>query len=360
MIPGRSVPGRRLQDVLGIAERFCADGTDAGIALYAEQRGEVILEAAVGRTDAGEDLTTGTKFLYLSASKPLTAVAVALLVERGLLAWSDPLARHIPELAEGPKALMTVEHLLTHRAGIPDFFGKAMDETDWHDWDTGVKATIDLPLEYAPGTRTVYHGLSFGLLGELVPRLDGRSFRDFFAVEIAEPFGMESFSWGLPADDSDPWTGIGLPGQEHAEDARRFQTPELNAAVLPAGNGWGTARDLGRFYAALAGGGGGVLSPATVERMIRPNPILNLDAVQHAHGYGFELGSASGSADTSPLGDLAGPRVFGHPGMRSTVGWADADRGLAVAILRNGALPPAEGQRRLAMLSDGFHRAAAG
>lgn len=345
---------KHLEQVLRSAGRFCADGTDAGIALYAEHRGEVLLDIAVGHTDEGDELTTATKFLYLSASKPLTAVAVALLVERGLLAWSDPLARHIPELAEGAKALTTVEHLLTHRAGIPDFFGKAMDQTDWHDWDQGIKATIDLPLEYVPGTRTMYHGLSFGLLGELVPRLDGRSFRDFFAEEVAQPLGMDSFTWGLPADGA-PWTGTGLPGQEQTEAARGFQTPELNAAVLPAGNGWGTARDLGRFYAALVAGGGGLLSPATVERMIRPNAALSGDAAPVTPGYGFELGG--GVAGASSLGDLAGPRVFGHPGMRSTVGWGDAERGLAVAILCNGAPGTAEGQRRLALLSDAFHRA---
>src|SRR5579884_1091709 len=100
---------------------------------------------------------------------------------------------------------MTVDHLLTHRAGIPDFFCSGVTPEDWCDWDRAVRLTAALPLEYPPGTQTAYHALSFGLLGELVHRVDGRPFAQFFAEEVAGPLALDTVSWGLQ-DRSVPYT----------------------------------------------------------------------------------------------------------------------------------------------------------
>lgn len=71
-------------------------------------------------------------------------------------------------------------------------------------------------------------------------------------------------------------------------------------------------------------------------------------------GYGLAVGDVEGA--TSVFGELAGPRTFGHPGMRSTVGWCDPDSGTVCAILCNGSPSLPEGQRRLSILSDAVHR----
>lgn len=349
---------RRLDELVVLAQRFVDHGSDRGISLFVARHGKVVLTRAVGTTTAGEPLTTDTRFLYLSASKAVTAAAVALLADRGLLSLSDPLALHMEELRDGPKAQITVEQLLSHRAGFPDFFTNGVSFEDWCDWDRAIRLTLALPLEYAPGERIAYHPLSFGLLGELVSRVDGRPFERFVADEIAEPLGMDGFSWGRP-DDGRPWTGTGIEGQEQHVNAQRLQTPAANAAVIPAGNAWGTARDLGRFYLAMAASLAGrrteptLLSRATVDHITRRrfDPEVTTGP---GRGLGFDVGTPA--VGTSVVGELAGPRTFGHPGMRSTVGWCDPDTDLVVVILCNGTPEQPEGQRRLSLLSDAVHR----
>jgi CubicO group peptidase (beta-lactamase class C family) len=71
------------------------------------------------------------------------------------------------------------------------------------------------------------------------------------------------------------------------------------------------------------------------------------------HGLGWEVGRRPRSV----FGELSGPRVFGHPGGRSTVGWCDPDSGVACAILCNGTPAFDDAERRLCMLSDAVIRA---
>ena len=321
------------------ARRFTEQGPDAGITIAVASAGAVVFEESFGATTAGAPLTPAHRFLWLSASKPITAVAVGVLVDRGALGFQDPVARHVPEFAGEGRDRITLEHLLSHRAGIADFLGERLPAEVWHDWDTAVRACCALPLEHAPGAEHRYHPLSYGLLGEVVQRADGRPFARFVAEEIAAPLGMDTLTWGLP-DPALPHTGIGLPGQAGTDNARRFQTPQMNAAVVPAGNAWGVPGDLLRFYTGL----GRILSSRTLAQMT-------------SRAYGFEVGAASGLP--SVFGTRASPRTYGHPGMRSVVGWCDPDAGVAAAICCNGAPDLAVGQRRLCELSDAVRRMAA-
>ncbi|HZS13352.1 MAG TPA: serine hydrolase domain-containing protein [Candidatus Dormibacteraeota bacterium] len=329
--------------VLDVAREFVERGWDRGIAVAVLRDGACVVDAVTGTDLDGCPLDTGTRFLWFSASKPLTAFCVVMLADRGLLGYDDPLVRWIPEIGGGERARITVDHLLTHRAGIPDFFCTGVTVEDWYDWDRAVRLTAALPLEYAPGSQTAYHALSFGLLGELVRRVDGRPFARFFAEEVARPLGLDTVTWGLP-DRSVPYTRTGVEGQAEAANVHRFQTGAALDAVVPAGNAWGTARDLARFHQMLGDGGEGLVSPHSAAEMVR----ARVDGHQGMLGRGVEVGRRPGGC----TGDLAGPRVFGHPGIRSTVGWHDPDTGVSCAILCNGTPGPEEGERRLSAISD--------
>ena len=329
--------------ILDAAREFVDAGWDRGIAVAVLRDGECVLDAVTGTDLDGTPLSTDTRFLWFSASKPLTAFCAVMLADRGLLDYDDPLARHIPEIGGGERDRITVDHLLTHRAGIADFLCTGVTPEDWCDWERAVRLTCALPLEYPPGTRTAYHPLSFGLLGELVRRVDGRPFARFFAEEVAAPLGLDTVTWGLP-DSSVPNTMTGIDCQAEAANVRRFQSDAARRAVIPAGNAWGTALDLARFHHLLGTGGGGLVSPRSAAEMVR----ARVDGDGGALGRGVEVGRRAGGC----TGDLAGSRVFGHPGVRSTVGWHDPDTGVSCAILCNGAPGPEEGQRRLCAISD--------
>src|SRR5205823_2187918 len=113
----------------------------------------------------------------------------------------------------------------------------------------------------------------------------------------------------------------------------------------PGGNGYGPMRELGRYYEMLlargTGNGKRILSPQTVEAMTARHRTGMMDATfKHVldWGLGFIVNSASDStghrAETVPYGygHHASPRTFGHSGYRSSVGFADPERGLAVAL----------------------------
>src|SRR5690348_9277331 len=95
-----------------------AAGLHIGAQVYVSIRGRTVADFAVGQSRPGVAMTPDTVMLWLSASKPFAAVAIAQLWERNLLTLDDPVAQHIPEFAQNGKDKITIRHVLTHTAGI--------------------------------------------------------------------------------------------------------------------------------------------------------------------------------------------------------------------------------------------------
>src|SRR5215207_5669824 len=105
-------------------------GLHLGAQLYASLNGKVLADGALGEDRPGVPLTPDHLMLWLSSTKPVTAVAIAQIWELGRLELDDPVARHIPEFAANGKERITLRHLLTHTAGI------RMLDTGWHEpWE---------------------------------------------------------------------------------------------------------------------------------------------------------------------------------------------------------------------------------
>ena len=95
-----------------------AAGLELGGQLFLSLRDEVVADAGFGEARPGEPMRREHLMLWMSSSKPVAAVAICQLWERSLLELDDPVARHIPEFAQGGKERVTVRHLLTHTGGI--------------------------------------------------------------------------------------------------------------------------------------------------------------------------------------------------------------------------------------------------
>ncbi len=118
-------------------ERLYHSGFYPAIALCVRRHGQVVLDRAIGhargngpsdREDATRTpATPRTPFVIFSASKAMTAVVAHLLDERGLLHIDDRVCEHIPEYAAHGKEAITIEHLLSHRAGVPNLPADAFD-----------------------------------------------------------------------------------------------------------------------------------------------------------------------------------------------------------------------------------------
>ncbi len=302
----------------------------------------------------GDAVSDGTRLEWFSATKPVTAVAVHMLVERGVLDLDRRIAELWPEFGAGGKEACTVRHVLTHQGGFPvfpaDFFPERVG-----DWAAVTAATAALPAVWEPGTAVGYHPLTYGYaLGEVIRRVDGRMPRDFLAQEIFGPLGMEA-SLGL--DDSQALDLVAVPramsevtfedpeGSEHRTSriADLFASPQVLRAQVPAANGIGTAEALARFYAMLQQGGAlkvdgrevRILRTDTVTDMTRVHAAADLDrsrGLPSSYGLGVVVGGVFAPYDQ--------PGVFGHGGQQSTISYADPARGLGVAYVTNGLHDP--------------------
>jgi CubicO group peptidase (beta-lactamase class C family) len=311
--------------------------------------GSAIADAAFGDVEAGSPMRRDHRMLWLSASKPVTALAMAQLWERGALGLDDEVARHLPEFGSGGKERITIRHLLTHTSGI------RMLDTGWPEapWDEVIARICARPVEprWVPGRKAGYHlASSWFVLGELLRRLDGRPVERYLAEEFFAPLGMAASSLGVPRErwrEVEPEVapmyvrvGEALGRSDLAGEAKLV-------APSPGGNGIGPLRELARLYEALRRGGDldgrRILSPQTVEAVVARHRVGMFDQTFKTKldwGLGVIVNSAHYGDPDAPYGygPHAGPRTYGHSGARSSVAFCDPDARLVVALAVNGLI----------------------
>ncbi len=304
-------------------------------------------ELMVGEHTSGQAMTPETLMLWLSSTKPVAAVAIAQLWERGQLELDDPIARHLPEFAARGKERITLRHVLTHTGGI------RMLSVGWPDasWDEILDNICQARPEprWEPGEKAGYHlSSSWFLLGEVVRRVDGRHFRHYVRQEIFEPLGMMDSWIGMPRDRFLAYDGrLGtMYGTESSTPRKRRWNHEPHVVgCSPGGNGYGPIRELGRFYEMLLARGrwrdARILSPQSVEALTTPHRVGMFDQTfKHKldWGLGFIVNSEHYGAELPPYGygRHASRRTFGHSGFQSSTGFADPEHDLVVALVTNG------------------------
>jgi CubicO group peptidase (beta-lactamase class C family) len=345
----------RFPRTLDELERGIAARLHLGGQLYVSRSGESLADAGFGEARPGAGMTRRHRMLWLSATKPVAAVAIAMLWERDVLGLDDPVARHLPEFGAGGKQDITIRHLLTHTAGI------RMLDTGWPErsWDEIVARICARPIEpgWVPGRRAGYHlASSWFVLGELVRRLDGRPFERFVREEIFAPLGLTECSIGVPAEELAGLRDLIAPmyASREGELAPAGLTADLQlTAPSPGANGCGPLAELGALYETLLGGGSRrgarILRPQTVEAMVARHRVGLVDQTFKTRldwGLGVIVNSAHYGEAKVPYGygPHAGPRAYGHSGARSSAAFADPDAALVVALAVNG-LPEDETHR---------------
>ncbi len=337
------------------------DGLHIGAQLYVSLRGEVIADVAVGEARAGVPMRPDTVMRWLSAGKPVAAVAIAQLVERGLVAYDRPVADYVPEFAQNGKDAVTVRNVLTHTGG----FRGAEPATLLPTWQQRVDGVCAAEQEagWVPGQKAGYHPNSgWVVLGEVVRRRTGAPYEDYVRAEIFLPLDMAD-SWavgtpGLAARYGDRWAELHLTegGQRAVHPA--YSDPTTGPVCRPGSTLRGPAHDLGRIYEMLlAGGQTGtlrLLSGGSVADITRPQRVGIYDETfKHVMDWG--LGVILDSKKYGPgvpygYGADASERTFGHGGAQSSVGFADPEHGLVVAVIFNGLPGEARHDRRVKRL----------
>jgi CubicO group peptidase (beta-lactamase class C family) len=345
-------PGKNLTRTAEAVERGRAAGLHVGAQVYASVSGEVVADAAFGLARSAPDvpMRSDTLMLWMSATKPVAAVAVAQLWERGLLDLDDPVAKHLPPFGAGGKESVTIRHLLTHTGGFRALLGRWEDQP----WDQIIAAVCDMRLEadWVPGKKAGYHlATSWYVLGELVRRLDPqhRPFEHYVREMIFGPLGMKDSWVGVPPEQYRSYgERIGWmhdTTQPTPRSPHPFDTEAGAAACRPSSNGRGPVHELGFFYEMLLGrgqrDGRRILSPQTVEAITSPHRVGMYDnTFRHVidWGLGFLMNSSRYGPGPAPYGygPHASPRTFGHGGSQCATAFADPEHDLAVAIVWNG------------------------
>jgi CubicO group peptidase (beta-lactamase class C family) len=283
--------------------------------------------------------TDATLWLLFSQTKPVVGAAIWQLVDQGALSFADKIADHLPAFARHGKGLVTVQQVITHQGGFPD---AAVSPAAWADHARLRDEVCDFALQWEPGTRMRYHGLSaHWVLAALIEAITGRDYRDVIRRDLLDPLGLDDLRVGVPPELQGGCADMHAPGDGPASPgAESINAPAWRAAGVPGAGGYATAAAMAAFYQLLLGEGAlngtRVLSPRVVQLATRNHTGERLDELQGVamhRGLGVYVRGTEGGARA--LGTLAPPRTFGHGGAGSSQSWGDPDSGLSFTYLSN-------------------------
>jgi CubicO group peptidase (beta-lactamase class C family) len=373
----------RLDEVM--KRRYVDSGDLPGILTQIHRKGELVHTGMAGHMDLerSKPMREDAIFRIYSMSKPITSVALMMLVEEGALGLDDAVHAHIPEwkdlgvyasglptlLADAPPSFMTtppqrpmkVVDLVTHTSGLTYGFmmrtsvDAAYRKLKINDFQTpgGLSGMIaqlaTLPLEFSPGTAWNY-SVSIDVMGYLVEKLSGMSFGEFLRTRLFEPLQMTDTGFHVPPEKIErfsscyqPKKGGGLTLQDDAGKSTYAKPP-----VLESGGGGlvSTIHDYMRFCRMMLNGGSldgvQILSPKTValfslnhlpdgqELAEMAPPGLFSEAGYSGIGFSIGCGVNVDVAKTRLPGTL-GEYFWG--GAASTAFWIDPKEDLTVVFM---------------------------
>jgi uncharacterized protein YbbC (DUF1343 family)/CubicO group peptidase (beta-lactamase class C family) len=328
----------RLSSVDAVIEQAVHDGNIPGAVLLVGHNGHVIYRKAYGNRalePRREPMTLDTIFDLASLTKVIaTTTAVMQLVEQGKVRLNDPVAKYLPEFAQNGKDDVTVRQLLIHYSGMsPDLDLK----TPWEGKETAYRMAFSQTPDDPPGSRFSYSDINFIVLGALVERISGESLDEYCERHIFLPLKMTHTRFLPPA----AWRAKIAPtqydenehmlrGVVHDPTARRMGGVAGHAGLFS------TADDLAKFAQALLNGGGGILSPLTVEKMTQPEQPPSAPVLR---GFGWDIDSPF----SSNRGDLLPVGSYGHTGFTGTSMWIDPTTQTYIILLTNAVHPRGKG-----------------
>jgi len=315
-----------------------------GAALLVMKDGNIWMRKAYGMADLelGVALEPDMIFRIGSMTKPFTAVAILILAEQGRLALSDPIGKFLPDYPAQGQAV-TVEQLLTHTSGIPNY-------TSFPEWqllmrkDMTLTELIDVfkykPREFEPSDRWKYSNSGYILLGAIIERASGLTYEAFLKKNIFDPLGLKHTFYGSVSPI--------IPGRVRGYEAGSDGT-FLNAGYISmtqpyaAGSLLCNIDDLAAWNQALLAGK--LIKSETLEKAWTAYKLK--DGTSTGYGYGWSIGESFGTRVITNDGDING---------FASVGILFPEERLFIALLTNseaGELRPEPIASRIAALALG-------
>ncbi|UCG86889.1 MAG: beta-lactamase family protein [Gemmatimonadota bacterium] len=367
----------RLERIRPAMQRYVDEGLTGGIVTMVARRGLLVHWETVGfrNIERQQALQLDDLFRICSMSKPITSVAVMMLVEDGEISLDDPVSQYLPALedlrvysSDGPVPLtsaITIEDLLKHTSGFTyGPFGETPVDTLYRradvfsgDLQNLVEEVGELPLLGQPGSIWNY-GVSTDVLGRVVEVVSGQPLDEFLKLRVFAPLGMQDTDFFVPPEKSSRFTTVYSTAADSSlveGDASICGSYSARPPLLLGGGGLvSTAHDYIRFAQMLLNGGEldghQLLSPETVDLMSTnrlPDELVPIRIGEWVvSGYGFGLGfSVLTDADATPVPDNNG--VFRWLGYAATYFWIDPAEeliGLAMTQLAPNTHPELEAE----------------
>ena len=345
-----------------LLEEKVAAGVPAIAVVVVNAQQQLFLGAA-GQRDAAAHapLAADAIFRIASMTKPITSLAVMMLVEAGRLRIDDPVSKYLPDFAavrvlttfndadgtfesRPPARPITIRHLLTHTSGIAYSFVDARLAKI----DNGKRTRAELPLLHDPGERFTY-GPSTAVLSNVIEKITGRPLDEFFKTRIFDPLGMVDTSYAVPADKHD--RVVTLHTRSDAAFVERPNRPTIASTIAGDGGLLSTAADYGRFMQLFLNGGRAgtvrLVTDSTIRQMlsnqigrvvVEEQPSTDPTLAQpfpfgggkDKFGFGFQIEVAS-AGHANP--GLRAPGSGSWGGIDNTHFWIDPRTGVAAAVL---------------------------
>ena len=343
-----------------------------GCQIALAHNGQLVLDKSFGMARIGLGHSADTVavparsdslWLLYSNTKVIVATALWKLHEQGRLRFTDKVTEYLPEFGRHSKEAITLFQVITHQGGFPD---RDVPSSVWHDHAQVRQAVCDFSLQWAPGSRIQYHGLSaHWVLAMVIEAVTGQDFRAYITDAILRPLGLENDLFvGLPEAQQSRMTYLYEPAATDLKQQLRDESTSTTwqRAGVPGGGAYGTARGMVALYQMMLQGGrlNGVqlVSPRTLAYAIQNHTG---DCVDEFMGMPMHRGLGphlrGHSVGIRGLGSLASPRTFGHGGVGTSYCWADPDSGVSFAYITNSRVPDPWHSLRLDQVSNLVHAA---
>jgi len=330
----QGISPQALRELVEIVSGYVQDEKVVGSELLVLKNRRIVLHEAFGWQDRDEELAMSidTLFNIRSMTKPVVGTAIQMLIDEGKLALDDPVARYLPSFDHDRSRDITVEHLLTHRSGLP----LTMIAASFGEYDSLRKLADGAGKrgpDFEPGSAFRYSDAGFDVIGALVEVISGLPLQQFVQERILDPLGMADTVTLVQADDPRTERIASLYGGAQGEWSR-FWSPQdepLYPFAMGSQSLYSTPLDYARFLALWMDGGcvgdEQLLSPEAARRALQPIsdgkmpgafPGLRLD-------YGQAWITYVPQDAPEGRGELV---LFGHSGSDGTWAWAWPDQDL--------------------------------
>lgn len=335
-----------------------------GAVVHIKHKGQVLLYQAYGRVNVEEtkEIKKDDIFRIYSMSKPIAAVALLQLVDKGLVELDADIRTYLPEFDvfeyQGQKQVITVHQLLSHTAG----FGYGGSLKNWIDIqyllanplsrDNNLSDLVDdlsgIELQFAPGSKFEY-SIATDIQGAIIEAVTKEPLEQYFHNNIFKPLNMKDTGFYVPSQNHHRLVDMYEYDAGTFENAYTFNKEDIlfvergqdsdflsKPTLISAGGGLvSTAQDFANFVEMVLNGGEfegkRILSQATVSKMLSSH-TTGLDThfmprVYKGTGFGYGFGIKEIAGDDRAQGS------FFWSGMGGTVFWADPKNDLQVVVM---------------------------